>query len=148
MGAIQRAPCNPFLASFSGWGNSMIPLKNVRIWTSRSAAYSATTGTPAPSPHLSAIEAHQSPVPQSDYISLPAGAMESEDLIKVEAGTDIKKGDTITKVGLNDPPAYTPWDELGSNETLVIAFARNSSAGALQHRGLYCQRVTGGGPSI
>src|SRR5256885_7190810 len=76
MGAIQRAPCNPFLASFSGWGNSMIPLKNVRIWTSRSAAYSATTGTPAPSPHLSAIEAHQSPVPQSDYISLPAGAME------------------------------------------------------------------------
>jgi len=124
----------------------MIPLKNVRIWTSRSAAYSATTGTPAPSPHLSAIEAHQSPVPQSDYISLPAGAMESEYLMKVEAGTDIKKGDTITQITLGD--GVTPWDELGSNEALLVAFARNSSAGALQHRRLYCQRIVGGGPSV
>ena len=124
----------------------MIPLKNVRIWTSRPAAYSASTGTPAPSPHLSAIEAHQSPVPQSDYISLPQGAMESEYLMKVEVGTDIKKGDVITQITLGD--GVTPWDELGSNETLLVAFARNSAAGALQHRRLYCQRVTGGGPSL
>ena len=126
----------------------MIPLKNVRIWTSRPAAYSASTGTPAPSANLSEIEAHSGPVPQSDYISLPAGAMESQYLKKVEIGTDIKTGDVITKVTLNDPPAYTPWDELGPNETLLVAFARNSAAGALQHRRLYCQRIVGGGPSI
>jgi len=72
--------------------------------------------------------------------------MESEYLMKVEAGTDIKKGDVITQITLGD--GVTPWDELGSNETLLVAFARNSSAGALQHRRLYCQRIVGGGPSI
>lgn len=123
----------------------MIPLANVRIWTSR-PSYSASTGTSAPTPHLSEIEAYSGIVPQSDYVTLPQSAMESEYLKKVEIGTDIKKGDVITRVTLSD--GVTLWDALGSNETLLVAFARDSAAGVLQHRRLYCQRVTGGGPTV
>lgn len=123
-----------------------VVLPNVVIWTER-PLYAASTGTSAPTPYLSEIEAHQGPVPQSDYVTLPASAVESQYKFKVEIGADINKGHVISKVCLNDPPLFTPWDVLGGNETLLVAFARDSSAGPLQHRQLFCQRVTAGGTS-
>lgn len=124
-----------------------VPLKNVVTWTSR-PPYSASRGTGAPVPNLAKVEAHQGPIPASDYQTGTTAILESDYLFAYEIGTDIKKGDTITKVSLNNPPAYTLWDELGSNEMLFVTFARNSSAGPLQHRRVYCKRVTAGGPSV
>jgi hypothetical protein len=80
-----------------------------------------------------------------DYRTMPEAALTSNYLVKVEAGTDIVAEDTITKVTLIDAPLYTPWDELGANETLTVIFPQNSAAGPLAHRKLYCKRVTGGG---
>lgn len=121
-----------------------VVMPNVLISTSR-PNFTANTGTSAPSEYLSEVEAHAGPITQQDYRVLPAAAMESQYLIKVEVGTDIVTGDQITRVTENDPPIYSPWDELGGNEMLWVIFARNSAAGPLQHRQLYCKRITGGG---
>jgi hypothetical protein len=123
-----------------------VVMPNVLISTSR-PNFTASTGTSAPSEYLSEIEAHAGPITQQDYRALPDAAMESQYLIKVEVGTDIVTGDQITQVTLNNPPVYTPWDALGGNETLWVIFARDSAAGPLQHRQLYCKRETGGGPA-
>jgi len=123
-----------------------IVLPNVLIWTSR-AVFSASTGTSAPTPYLSEIEAHAGPMTQADYRTMPDAALSSNYLVKVEIGTDVIAEDTISKVALNDPPVFSPWDALGINEVLVVIFAQNSAAGPLQHRQLYCKRITGGGPA-
>jgi len=123
-----------------------VVLSNVVVWTLRPSLSQGITGQATP--WLSAIAAHAGPVPQTDFIVLPKSALESNYLLKVEIGTDIKFGDTISKVALNNPPVYTVWDQLTSNEVLFVLFDRDSSAGPLQHRRLYCKRVTGGGPSI
>ena len=123
-----------------------VVLPNVLISTSR-PAYSSTTGTSAPTAHLSQIVAHAGPVPASSFHVLPEAALTSDYLIKVDIGVDIKTGDMITQVTLNDPPTYTPWDGLGNNETLSVTFDGDSAAGVLQHRQLYCKRITAGGPS-
>lgn len=122
-----------------------VVLPNVVIWTLRPSLSQGITG--AATSYLSAVAAHAGPVPQMDFITLPRNALESNYLLKVEIGTDVKFGDTISKVALNNPPVHTPWDALNSNETLFVLFCRDSSAGPLQHRRCYCKRVTGGGPS-
>ena len=119
---------------------------NVLIWTAR-PAYSASTGTSAPVAYLAEVEAHAGPISQSEYRSLPEAALESSYLVKVDIGTDITVGDMISQVTLPDDPVFTPWDQLGVNEVLWVVFARNSAAGPLQYRMLYCKRETGGGPS-
>lgn len=124
----------------------MVVLKNVVISTSR-PTFSANAGTSQPSPYLSQIDAHAGPVPSSDFHVLPDAALTSEYLIKVDTDMDIKTGDVITQVSLNNPPVYTPWDGLGSNETLWVTFDRTSAAGPLAHKRLYCKRITAGGPS-
>lgn len=123
-----------------------VVLKNVVIWTSRPSISGGITQQATA--NLVAIDAHAGPIPQADFVTLPRGALESNYLLKIEIGTDIKFGDTITKVALNNPPTYTPWDALSSNETLFVLFCKDSSAGPLQHRRVYCKRVTGGGPSV
>lgn len=121
-------------------------LKNTVISTSRSS-YSVSAGTSVPAPYLSQIDAHTGPIPASDFRTMPDAALTSDYLIKVDVGVDIKTGDTIPKVSINDPPVYTPWDGLGGNEALWVTFDRDSAAGPLAHRRLYCKRVTAGGPS-
>lgn len=123
-----------------------VVLPNVVIWTSRPSFASGVTGQS--SPYLAKIAAHAGPVPSSDFITLPQSALESNYLLKVEIGTDIKFGDTISKVAKNNPPVYSAWDQLGSNEVLQVIFARDSAAGPLQHRRVYCKRITAGGPSV
>lgn len=123
-----------------------VVLKNVVIWTSRPSNAQGITGTALP--YLNAIEAHAGPIPQTDWITLPASAVESSYLFKVDIGTDTKFGDTVSKVALNNPPEYSAWDQLGTNETLFVTFARDSSAGPLQHRRVYVKRITAGGPSV
>jgi hypothetical protein len=121
-------------------------LPNVLIWTNR-PTYSASTGTSAPTPYLSEIPAHAGPMTQADYRALPDAAFTSNYLVKVDIGTDVVAEDTVPKLTLNDPPVFTVWDALGSNEYLVVIFAQNSAAGPLASRYLYCKRVTGGGPA-
>lgn len=123
-----------------------VVLKNVVISTSR-PTFSQSAGTSVPAAYLSHIDAHAGPVPASDFIMMPDAALTAEYLIKVDVGIDIKTGDVITQVALNNPPTYTPWDGLGSNESLWVTFDRDSAAGPLQHRRLYCKRITAGGPS-
>ncbi len=123
-----------------------VVLKNVVIWTSRPSNSQGITGTAQP--NLAEVEAHAGPIPSSDFITLPASALESQYLIKVDIGTDVKFGDTVTRVALNNPPTYTAWDALGTNETLFVTFARDSAAGPLQHRRIYAKRITAGGPSV
>jgi hypothetical protein len=123
-----------------------VVLKNVVIWTSRPSNSQGITGTA--SPKLNAVEAHAGPIPATDWIALPKSALESQYLIKVDIGTDVKFGDTVSKVAQNNPPAYTVWDQLGANETLFVTFARDSAAGPLQHRRVYAKRITAGGPSV
>lgn len=124
----------------------MVVLKNVVLATSR-PAYQATSGTSAPVPYLSLIDAHAGPVPASDFHVMPDAALASDYLIKVDIGTDIKTGDVITQVAQNNPPVYTPWEGLSGNEALWVTFDRASSAGPLAHLRLYCKRITAGGPS-
>jgi hypothetical protein len=126
----------------------MIPLKNVVISTKRPGIYTASTGTSAPGPYLSLVPAYAGPVPESDYRTGTAPILESDYLLKVDIGIDIRKGDIISEVCLNNSPVYSAWDELGINETLLVSFARNSSAGVLQHRRVYCKRITAGGPVV
>lgn len=76
---------------------------------------------------------------------MPEAALTSNYFFKVDIGTDVIAEDAITQVTLNDPPLYTPWDQLGDNETMTVVFAQNSAAGPLSHRRLWCRRVTGGG---
>jgi len=123
-----------------------VVLPNVVIWTSR-AVFSSSTGTSAPTPYLSAISAHAGPMTQADYRTMPEAALTSNYLVKVEIGTDIIAEDSISKVALNNPPVYTVWDALGTNEYMVVIFAQNGPAGPLATRYLYCKRVTGGGPA-
>lgn len=123
-----------------------VVMPNVVIWTQRPSYTSGITKGTNDS-YLSAIEAHAGPVPTSDFITLPQSALESSYLFKVDIGTDIKFGDTIPQVALNNPPVYGPWDALGANEVLQVTFARDSAAGPLQHRRIYCKRITAGGPS-
>ena len=118
----------------------MIPLHNTYIWTKRPGGYTA------PPNHLSAILAHTGRVPMSDYQTGTSAILESDYLIKVGVGVDVKKGDIISKITLNDQS--TLWDELGENETMMVNFAVNSAPGPLQHRRVYCKRITGGGPSV
>jgi|ERR1041385_917237 hypothetical protein len=123
-----------------------VVLPNVVIWTLRPSISGGITEQAVA--YLSAVPAHAGPVPQMDFITLPRSALESNYLLKVEIGTDVKFGDTISKVALNNPPVYSAWDALNSNETLFVLFCRDSSAGPLQHRRIYAKRVTGGGPSV
>lgn len=121
-----------------------IVFPNVLIWISRSS-YSASTGTSAPAPYLSEIPAHGGPISAQDYRVMPEAALTSNYFFKVDIGTDVIAEDTVTQVTLNDAPLYTPWDQLGDNETMAVVFAQNSAAGPLAHRRLWCRRVTGGG---
>lgn len=123
-----------------------IVLPNVVIWTNR-AVFSSATGTSAPTPYLSEIEAHAGPMTQADYRTMPDAALSSNYLIKVDIGTDIIAEDTVPKVALNDPPVFSAWDALGINEYLVVIFVQNGAAGPLATRYLYCKRITGGGPA-
>jgi len=122
-----------------------VVLPNVLIWTSR-PNYSASTGTSAPAPYLSEVEAHAGPVVQQDYRTMPVSALTSDYLIKVDIGTDIVAEHTIYKMTIIDDP-LTPWDELGPNEAFTVIFPQNSAAGPLQHRKLWCKRITAGGPA-
>jgi hypothetical protein len=122
-----------------------VAMPNVLISTSR-AKYDPTTGTSAPAPYLSGIEAHAGPISQRDYRVMPEAALTSDYLIEVEIGTDIVAEDVVPSMTPIDDP-YTPWDELGTNEAFTVIFPQNSAAGPLQHRKLWCKRVTAGGPA-
>lgn len=123
----------------------MLVLANVLINTARSTV-NAQGGTRPPSPHLAGVQAHARPISSGDYKALPAGALETDFIFMVEAGTDIVADDVLTSV-VEIADGVTPWAQAATNpnETLRVALALDWTPGPLTYRNVYVKKLTGGG---
>jgi hypothetical protein len=120
-------------------------LPNVRIATAR-AAQNAQGGTTPNAPYLTDQFAHGEPVAAiTDYRSLPAGALETDFVFRVDVGTDIVAEDLIISCTLLD--GVTPWalTNPNGNETLRVELADDGPPNLLPYRDVYVKRYTGGG---
>lgn len=121
-------------------------LKNVLISTSR-ARLNAQGGTTPPTPNLVQEAAHAEPMiqPFVEYKPLPAAALESDYVFRVDPGTDIVAEDVITACTLLD--GVTPWAMAATNpnETLRVVYADDGPPMLLPYREAYVKRFTGGG---
>ncbi len=131
----------------------VVLLRNVKLATGRSSYDAASGRTNAAQTYLSCVEGHAHPLAgQSAYKLLPAGAEESELVVSVESGTDIKTHDVLLSLTLMD--GVTPWPgfELlqegeGPQEAFWVTFAHESTPGPLQARYVYIGRYTASGPT-
>jgi hypothetical protein len=126
----------------------MVLLPNVTITTARSSFSTGSGVTGAPTAYLSNIDAHILPVTQQNYKMLPFGALESDFIVKVDPGIDIKEADIVTSILL--PDRVTPWPGMGlsanSNEFIRVVYAQESTPYPIPERRVYIKRERGGGP--
>lgn len=129
----------------------MIPLANVLITTARSTFDPATNATSAPVIYLENVLASIAPIKATQYAALPEGALRSQYVAKVDAGTDIATGDRIVKMTLLD--GITPWPgdtaaQDGSDPTSQwwVLFHQEQAPILFASRALYLGRETGNGP--
>lgn len=123
----------------------MILLPNITFNIKRSTYDPSTKKTLAPTLYSSGNVGHIGNVASSNLKFLPAGAAESEYYIKVETGTDIRKGDQVESIFTMDGD---PWPTPVSNETWVVEYVDEGTAGILSSRKVFINRVIGGGPAI
>lgn len=127
----------------------MVLLPNVLVSTARSG-YSQNFGTSgATQPKLVKQPGHIQSTRGIMHM-LPASALNSEYILRVDSGLDVHKGDVITAITLLD--GKTTWPGLGlantpiANEVWRVAEANEDSPGILPNRLVYLERLVGGGP--
>lgn len=123
-------------------------LKNVQINTSRSPAYSSSSGTKTPIAHLTEVQGHIRTNAATAFVILPEPAIEADYVLTAETGTDILENDIVTSITLIANPSIH-WPSMSTapnaNEIIMVNYVKEVASGILPARYCYLKREVVGG---
>lgn len=132
----------------------MLLFDNVRLWTGRRYFNASVNSTSQPVPHLGEVRGYIEDAKLGGYKALPDAALTSDYQVRVDTGTDIVTGDSISAITLKDGKTPWPGDYLAGQTTLPggdptstweVVYHKETDPGPFAHRMLYLRRSTGRG---